>query len=428
MKKITLLPIFVTVILSCQTKTRKTNANLSIVQSETKSVIQPIKGIEIKPEIYFVDASKKSTIDLPTGSKVEFPANAFVDEKGKPVKGKVKIKWNEFHTLTDILLSGIPMKYDTAGVKEDLVSGGMFSISAEQNNKEVQLAKGKLANVDIASINDTPCMNFYQLDEKSGKWDYQTTKVAEKIEAKGEPIKEEKEDYTIFDVSLKTDPFPELANKTIVGWKSIQPISKKDKRKVYRNNNKCSLTKANDGKNYNLNLVSNSDILTVLVEPYFLEDALKNTSKIDKEIQKDYKKLLAYQDKMEKRITKRSISIKGFGTYNWDICHQADRVQIVAQVEIDNGMDLKYASIFLLTPEDNCIVKYGTEDLNQFSYNPTKKNCLIAIMPDNSVYSCTRNEFNEVKKARDKFKFKLINSGVTLKEGNDLTECLKDLI
>lgn len=351
-----------------------------------------------------------------------------MDQNGNPIKGKVKIKWNEFHTLTDILLSGIPMKYDTAGVKEDLVSGGMFSISAEQNNNDVQLAKGKSAKVDIASINDTPCMNFYQLDEKSGKWDYQTTKVAEKIETSVDPIEEKKDDYTIFDVSLKTDQFPELANKTIVGWKTIQPISKKDKRKVYRNNNQCSLTKANDGKNYNLNLVSNSDILTVLVEPYFLEDALKNTSKIDKEIQKDYKKLLAYQDKMEKRQTKRSISIKGFGTYNWDICHQADRIQIVAQVEIENGMDLKYASIFLLTPEDNCIVKYGTEDLNQFSYNPTKKNCLIAIMPDNSVYSCTRNEFNEVKKARDKFKFKLINSGVTLKEGNDLTECLKDLI
>ena len=428
MKKIVVIPIFASVFLSCQTKTQKTNDNLSIVQSETNSAIQPIKGIEIKPEIYFVDATKKSTIDLPTGSKVEFPANAFVDQNGNPIKGKVKIKWNEFHTLTDILLSGIPMKYDTAGVKEDLVSGGMFSISAEQNNNEVQLAKGKSANVDIASINDTPCMNFYQLDEKSGKWDYQTTKVAEKIEANKDTTENNKNDYTIFDVSLKTDPFPELANKTIVGWKTIQPISKNDKRKVYRNNNKCSLTKANDGKNYNLNLVSNSDILTILVEPYFIEDALKNTSKIDKEIQKDYKKLLAYQDKMEKRQTKRSISIKGFGTYNWDICHQADRIQIDAQVEIENGMNLKYASIFLLTPEDNCIVKYETEDLNHFSYNPSKNNCLIAIMPDNSVYSCMRNEFNEVNKARDKFKFKLINSGVILKEGNDLTECLKDLI
>lgn len=428
MRNFSLLPIFVILLVSCQAPAKKTKSNLSVVETSNVSAIQPIKGIEIKTEIYFVDANSKSTINLPTGSKVEFPANAFVDENGKPVKGKVKIKWNEFHTLIDILLSGIPMKYDTAGVKADLVSGGMFSISAEQNNQELQLAKGKLANVDIASINDTPCMNFYQLDEKSGKWDYQTTKVAEKIADKNAPKEEVEDDYTIFDVALKTDQFPELANKTIVGWKTINPISKKDKRKAYRNNTKCSLTKANDGKNYNLNLVSNNDILTILVEPYLLEDALKNTSKIDKEIQKDYKKLLAYQDKMEKRQTMRSISIKGFGTYNWDICHNRNRVTLAVNVSIDNGVDLNYVSLYLITPEDNCIVKYNPEDLTNFSYNPSKKNCVIAILPNNTVFSCTPVEFNEIVKSKGKPTFKLINSGVTLNEGNDLTDCLKDLI
>lgn len=427
MKTKSLFLIFTISLLSCKNTDQKKTSSKNKV-AHFKSAIQPIKNLEIEPEVFLVKADEPTSIILETGSKIEIPEDAFVDESGNKISGDVKLKWNEFHTLTDILLSGIPMKYDTAGVKRNLISGGMFTISAEQKDKQVFLAKGKKANIEIASINDTPCMNFYQLDEKTGKWDYQTTKRAEIRDTNTIEKEEKNDDYTIFDVTFNTNPYPELANKTIVGWKTKETISKSNKRKIIRNNNKCTLTKANDGINYNINLISDNDILTILVEPYFLEQALNNTSKIDKKIQSEYKKQLAYQDKMEKRQSIRTISISGFGTYNWDVCGQPNRSKIIADIEFENDIDIKYASIYLLTPEDKCIVKYSDNELKDFSYNPSKINCIIAILPNNMVYSCTPEEFNQVKKAKYKHTFQLINSGITLKVGNDLTECLNDLI
>ena len=46
----------------------------------------------------------------PNGTHVAIPKNAFVDEKGKRVKGKIDLKFREFHTAESILMSGIPMQ------------------------------------------------------------------------------------------------------------------------------------------------------------------------------------------------------------------------------------------------------------------------------------------------------------------------------
>lgn len=416
----------VLIFISCQTKTQKIKTNLTVLEKDKKNCIQPINNFKIKPEIYIVNAETASEIKLPTGSKIKFPKNAFTDKKGNRIKGKVTIKWNEYHTLTDILLSGIPMKYDSAGVEKDLISGGMFTISAKQKDQEIQLAEGKTAQIDIASINDTPCMNFYELDKKNGDWNYETTKKATPIEQK-DSVKPE-ESYTIIDVSVNTDQFPELTNKSIVGWKTTQILTTKEKKILNRNDNKCSLTSSEKTNNYTLNVISKNNLITsVSVTPYLFEDAMKKTSKLNQDIQSDYIKLLAYQNKMEKRQNLRSICIKGFGTFNWDICHQANRQQIVASLNLPRKIDFNYVSLFLITPQDNCIVKYGLNDLKNFSFNPSLKNCIIAILPDNSIYVSEEEDFKKINKSSKSYEFELVNSNIKLNEGGDLTNCLKDL-
>jgi hypothetical protein len=146
----------------------------------------PLKGIEKSFSTYEIDANKGGVITYSTGSKVTFPAMAFVDEHGTAIEGKVKIQYREFHDYVDFFLSGIPMRYDSAGIAYNLESAGMLEVRAEQSDKLLHLANGKALSVDlVSSINlpkstsdtalSTPNFNVYYLDMQQKNWAYQSS-------------------------------------------------------------------------------------------------------------------------------------------------------------------------------------------------------------------------------------------------------------
>ena len=388
---------------------------------------------EIIPETYFVDASKKSTIELPTGSKIEIPDSAFVNESGELIKGKVTISWNEYHTLTDILLSGIPMKYDSLGKSYDLVSGGMFKINATQKSKEVFIAKNKNVKVDIASINDTPCMNFYELEEKTGKWDYKMTKTAipEKETTKVVP-EVEKNDFSIIEVNnLNTDNFSELKNKTILGWKTNKKISKKEERFLSESIISSELAKTSSKNNYTLAVNVNGTVKSWNVSPYTMEEAIENTNKLSGIVQKEQTELLEFQRKiLENKIT-RSVSIAGFGVFNWDCASKLLNCKhLIAQFKFPNELKQEFVSIFIISPDENRIVSVSKSYGNKIAFNPSKRNCIIAILPTNKILFFNNKDFEKVKNIQNNgtYAFKLKDSEIFLNSGEDLQKYLNELI
>ena len=94
----------------------------------------------------------------PNGTHVAIPENAFVDEKGKTVKGNIELKFREFHTAESILMSGIPMQMLDERNKY-MESLGMMELRAFKNGKELSLKKGKSINVDLAST-EAPNKDF----------------------------------------------------------------------------------------------------------------------------------------------------------------------------------------------------------------------------------------------------------------------------
>lgn len=428
MKIYTPLPFLTFLLLGCQSTSTKTSPLSGVVEKNETCIIKPIKGLEIEPEIYTINANQATVINLPSGSKIEFPADAFVDASGNPIKGQVDIHWNEYHTLTDILLSGIPMKYDSAGVSSNLVSGGMFTINAEQNSKEVNIADGKTAKIDIASINDTPCMNFYKLDEKKGDWAYKTTKkstpiATPKIESK------QNNQYSIIDAEVNIDNFPELKNKQIVGWKTNTRISKKEKKILNEKSASCTLIKTED--QYSINIDYHGAIKLIEVEPYLMETALADTKSLEKVIKDETDELLAFQEKVANGSVIRSIEIKGFGTYNWDrMLHRTDIQTLVSKFDFPDQVNPKFVSVFLVSPDENSIIRCNTEDDSKLLFDPKKRNFLVAIMPDNSLVSFNSQDFESANHApkNSSFNFKLKKTGITLSSGNDLLGYLKELI
>lgn len=134
-------------------------------------VKKPIANTDVARNFYTFNAEKGARFSYPSGTKISIPANAFVDKQGRTVTGEVTISYREFRDAADIIVSGIPMKYDSAGQSIDFESAGMFELAAAAQGSEVNVAPGKHISMDFAATKNESSFNFYRLDEQSG-WNF----------------------------------------------------------------------------------------------------------------------------------------------------------------------------------------------------------------------------------------------------------------
>lgn len=128
-----------------------------------------------------VNVNQGGVYEYPSGSRLVVPAAAFANDYGQLIEGEVDIYYRELHDFVDIFLAGIPLDFDSAGLKLQLESAGLIEIFAEQNGQRVQMAPGKTIDVEMASEIIVPRMNMdappsyyvYQLDTFSRVWIYQ---------------------------------------------------------------------------------------------------------------------------------------------------------------------------------------------------------------------------------------------------------------
>ncbi|MBA3970671.1 MAG: hypothetical protein H0X46_00725 [Bacteroidetes bacterium] len=138
---------------------------------EAKPCISPpVKGLNIPYATFKVIAEKGGSLDFKTGSKIIIPKSAFADEKGNILKGEIELRYREFHDAADFFVSGIPMTYDSAGVKYQFESAGMMEIVAFQNGKQVNMAPQKEIKVELASNYKGTEYNLYKLDTVANNW------------------------------------------------------------------------------------------------------------------------------------------------------------------------------------------------------------------------------------------------------------------
>lgn len=88
---------------------------------------------------------------LPNGGSIHIPAHSFINEQGKAVSGDIQLLYREFASTSDIIASGIPMVYDSAGQSQNLQTCGMFEIRAFQQGIPLEIAPNKNIEVKMAS-------------------------------------------------------------------------------------------------------------------------------------------------------------------------------------------------------------------------------------------------------------------------------------
>ncbi|MEL6866539.1 MAG: hypothetical protein AAFP19_19090, partial [Bacteroidota bacterium] len=147
--------------------------------AEQEYVNPPLPDIAAEYQGQTVSA-KGGTVKYENGSKITVPPAAFVDQNGQAVEGDVEVRYREFHDYVDFFLSGIPMEYDSAGVRYQLESAGMIEIFAEQNGQRLNVAPGKSIDVELTSEIAVPAsykggipqFNVYKLDGQERNWSY----------------------------------------------------------------------------------------------------------------------------------------------------------------------------------------------------------------------------------------------------------------
>ena len=324
----------------------------------SKTVVPPIQGAAVPFRRFVVKASQPQELEYDSGTKLSIPAGAIVDENGKPVEGMVEIRYREFHDVADILLSGIPMRYDSAGQSYILQSAGMAELRAYQGHQELSIAEGKEIGVEMVS-GQKGAYSLYTLNEQNGTWNYeneastiseepedhleahdsQTTKLAP---LPPKPIRAQK-DEVVFDFETNYRDYPELAAYDGIQW---QYAGVEQEGSINPNENEwifgevwhlARVRPINKEKAHYLLLLKNKQKQVEMVVSPVLEG-------------KDYKAAMAFyeetkrkhaevrkmvkEEKERKRreaLAVRTFKAGNFGFYNWDrIMKKGDLRQIAA--------------------------------------------------------------------------------------------------
>ena len=152
-----------------------TTLNTSLPKNkETKHsfINAPSQKLKVPYSAYKINNAKGGNITHTTSSKIKIPKNSFVDKNGKDIVGDVTIEYKEFHDMGDVISSGIPMAYDSSGIKYNLETAGMFEIKGSQDGKPVFIKPEKNLEVELASAISEQRFNQYYLDTLEKNWKY----------------------------------------------------------------------------------------------------------------------------------------------------------------------------------------------------------------------------------------------------------------
>lgn len=124
----------------------------------------------IKPEIqaFQLDASKGGIIEGKNGMVISIPSNSLVDKNGNVATGPVDVELIEALDLDKMVMYNLT----TMSGKRNLKSGGMFSIKAFQDKKEVKIKDGKEMMISVPTDEIDPEMQLFIGKIENGKMDW----------------------------------------------------------------------------------------------------------------------------------------------------------------------------------------------------------------------------------------------------------------
>ncbi len=408
-----------------------------------RQIDKPLPEVSLGQETFIIDTSKDTLLEMKSGSSIFIPANSIVDADNKPV-AEVKFMYEEYTDVASMLLSGIPMTYDSAGESNIFQSAGMFWVNATKTDGEqLFVSDDKEIEVNIVSdvSDETGEFNFYEFDTATGNWNYLTTASADEYIPESEEITEETNEgyvYTgpkidfVFEMEFTND-YADAEEFNNMLWKYSGNKEYKDPEMeswIFTTSwTTTDIEKDPDNEGeYILELYNNetsfvTSIVPVKGQNYSNEEFNEQVEELDENIVKITNANL--QARNEERF-KRTMGLSGFGYFNWDAIHKF-RKTINAQVEFmaEGSKITNPTRIYQVFTEINGMVEHNPDGKNSVVLTPDMDYLFIAINTDGTVLLCeeTYNLFNEFSNGGRK-SVDLISTGITIRTKEDLSEII----
>ncbi len=426
-----ILPGLAVLMLACNTQS---DEETTISDNTETSVIQPpLEGDFANDTTFRIDPKIDNHLETPNGSSIDIPANCLVDETGNPILEDVDICFSQYHSMADIISSGIPMAYDTMGQHFTFESAGMFKMTGfYQGEKKAFVLEGENIDVNLASDKDEK-FNFYALNEKTGEWSYDRTSKPDanpQFDPSVFPLEPEcaSEDAFVLDLDLDNSKYSELSNFNGIVWEYTGDHDSLDPRK----NKWTSATRWTDFEldptgdkafEYFLTMSDKSKKFVTRVKASLtggdFDLALADFNEKKKEIANE-------MDNLQKPYI-RSVEISGFGTYNYDYYHQmAEPQKMIADFDFGKyNSEKEHSLVVVLYPDKDVCINYTQPDWQQFAIDKASDAKILAIMPGNKV-AVFRGDIR-TSFGRDKFKFPLEVVSLNCDSKDKLNDILQTL-
>ncbi|MEL6675415.1 MAG: hypothetical protein AAFR61_24615 [Bacteroidota bacterium] len=373
-------------------------------------------------QTYTLNSEEDQQIKVASGTVIDIPAGSFVTQDGQTVTGPVQIKYREYHTAWDVLLSGIPMHAQNGDQRGWFQTAGMMEIQGFQNEQEIMIAPGKALQVAMASYvgaasgQDSAVSdgyNLYQLDENNQWQNLQPALAVAKaqeevteIEIPKRPVRPRKVQNPdrLFKLAVNKRKFPELSVYQDVSWE-VGNILEGDQR--FKDNpelifgqmwDNASIVRARqDQSNYRLQVQNGQFTLKMEAVPVFEAGSYQQAMAAFEAKEAEIAQLMVLREQEMARVEAeaslvRSFSISSFGTYN---CDRFYRVTPAQQVIADFSFGTEenpYAEIdkvYLVIPDQQAVITYqknsGWNGWKNLKFSPSERNYLLAMLPNKEV-------------------------------------------
>jgi hypothetical protein len=441
MKKLGALLILSTALWSCNTST------LEVITDP------PLGDVQINGLTSTFMASEGHVVEQPNGTTITIGQDIFETTDGNPYVGMVSISFDEFHTPGDIIASGIPMRYDSAGVQMGaFTSAGMFSIEFNTIEGEKLLIKeGETVRVDLASNVTDPDFKFYELIAEKGiatgqivtpgseqasftgsgnknNWVYRGISpkpelnpkklaISKEIDAlPTEPNAPEEQLDDAYKIALEVDlsSYPELAGFEGVIWQytgeknsSEDPESNKW---IYRTN-WTNISLENTNGEYSIALKSKKKTFNTPVKPVFDKRDIKKAERNYQRLLKGYASTKKKREKLEERMARqaavtRAIFVSSGGLYNCDVIPRlASSVIPINASYTCTGQSNAPKTVYVVSQINaggsHVTLRHDPSQYGTISIYPTCKNLVLATYADGTVATLSAERLTELVQANN---------------------------
>jgi hypothetical protein len=394
----------------------------STIQSNKNRIKPPVAARDIPFQTFEFNADSGIVIHTETGTFIAIEAGSLADSSGKPVNGKVELKFREFHDAQSIYAAGIPMDLDA---KNYLKSAGMLEIRAFQGDNQLGFQKGKSAQVQLASYQNPSGYRLYFF-EGDNQWQvtdsFQTVNNKKKYDGltnlNGNNSAEQ-EEFAYFEFATNLEDAEYLKPYKKIEWR----IKKADIDQVFLDAMRINwdevkvVPAAQKGEEYtlifSLEWQTEDDKKILRTFTCYATPVKSGTRKVIGDMHtRDAESAALYRKMEEDKIMFQkqadllnSFRISRMGIWNVDILMKIDN-GIKKSVQFDFQKDLKIdqenLQFFLLFKRNNAVMSYEKKTWKEVVFDPKDEMTIMIVLPGGQTVQVDADQISQKIKSNDK--------------------------